>query len=57
MNQTKLWIMEQVSDYKRLISTLSNNELDNRLRTIWQTIINTLETTLKVIRIEEGAKQ
>ncbi len=56
MNMTKNWVTKQIKDYESLINGLDENEvgelLNKRLKEIWQTNLNTLKATLKVINLE-----
>ena len=56
MNLTKQWVENQIKEYTALTGTLftdpSMKECDEKLKPIWESTLNTLKTTLKVIELE-----
>lgn len=58
MTLTKQWVESQIKEYTALTGTLfidpSMKECDEKLAPIWEAMLNTLKTTLKVINLEMG---
>lgn len=53
MKMTKHWIENQIENYKKMISSLDLNDInDRKLQTIWAASHNTLESVMKVINLE-----
>lgn len=58
MKLTHKWVTTQIADYHKLLSTLNDSDpYDLKLKTIWQSSLNTLYSTLHVIELEIHSKR
>ncbi len=55
MKLTQEWIKKQISDYSEMLTHLTDEDSDAKLRTIWSERINTLTSTLGVLELEMRA--